>query len=51
MVKRSYETVEGGSAVQVTVRLSADPRRRVVIPLLAASLTMEHTAVDYSGSA
>ena len=44
----SYETVEGGSAVQVTVRLSADPRRRVVIPLLAEP-DNGATEVDYSG--
>ena len=44
----SYETVEGGSVAQVTVRLSADPRRRVVIPLLAEPGNGA-TDADYSG--
>ena len=46
--QESYETVEGGSAVQVTVHLSADPRRLVVIPLLA-SPGDGATKADYSG--
>ena len=46
--QESYKIVEGGSAVQVTVHLSADPRRLVVIPLLA-SPGDGATKADYSG--
>ena len=46
--RESYEIVEGGSVVQVTVHLSADPRRRVEIPLVV-TLGDGATEADYSG--
>ena len=46
--RATYETTEGGSAVQVIVSLSADPERTVAIPLIATPANGA-TDADYAG--
>ena len=49
----SYEAVEGGAGAEVTVSLSAEPEREVVVPLTATAadgaMAQDAPGADYSG--